>query len=123
MTDVAPGFRPEQALAFRIALQGPAYEGPPQLRARVGDLEARLRALPGVTDVGFSTVLPLSGRGSMLGFGVEGVPPPPPNVNAEIAVASVSPTYFTAIGATLRSGRQFTDGDTEGAPPVALINV
>ena len=64
------------------------------------EIEARLRSLPGVTSAGVSTVLPLSGRGSMLGFAVDGAPPPPANVNAEIAVASVSPGYFDAIGAT-----------------------
>ncbi len=122
MTEVNTGFRAEQAMSFRIALQGPAYQTVALVRARVEDLETRLRGLPGVTDVGFSTVLPLSGRGSMLGFAVEGAPPPPPNVNAEIAVASVSPTYFRAIGTPLQAGRGFTERDSANAPPVAMIN-
>jgi hypothetical protein len=37
-------------------------------------------------------------------FAVDGAPPPPPNVNQEIAVASASPDYFKAIGAPLKRG-------------------
>jgi putative ABC transport system permease protein len=122
MTQVAPGFRADQALTFRIGLQGPAYEKPVQVRSRVEEIETRLRSLPGVEAVGVSTVLPLSGRGSMLGFGVADAPPPPANVNAEIAVASASPAYFRAIGAELRGGRIFTPQDAADAPPVAMIN-
>ena len=62
---------------------------------------------PASPSTGVSTVLPLSGLGSMLGFAVEGAPPPPSNVNPEIAVASVSPGYFDAIGATVQRGRTF----------------
>jgi len=122
MTQVAPGFRVDQAMTFRIALQGTGYQAPPQLRARIDEIETALRSLPGVTSAGVSTVLPLSGRGSMLGFSVEGAPPPPANVNAEIAVASASAGYFTAIGATLQRGRAFTPHDTADTPPVAVIN-
>src|SRR5574339_209034 len=34
----------------------------------------------------------------------------------------VSPSYFDALGITLRSGRVLSDNDVAGAPPVALIN-
>jgi putative ABC transport system permease protein len=122
MTEVKTGFSAEQAISFRIALQGPAYQKAEIVRARVGELETRIGALPGIQDVGISTVLPLSGRGSMLGFAVEGAPPPPPNVNPEIAVASVSPTYFRAIGTPLQAGREFTAQDTAGTLLVAMIN-
>ena len=58
----------------------------------------------------------------MVGFAVEGAPPPPPNVNPEIALASVTPDYFRAIGAPLRRGRQFSEQDQTQAPGVAIIN-
>ena len=72
--------------------------------------------------VGAGTVLPLSGLGSIWNFTVEGAPPPPPDVNAEIAIASITPDYFRAIGTPLRRGRFFTKGDRNEAPPVAIIN-
>jgi putative ABC transport system permease protein len=122
MTHVSPGFRAEQAMTFRVSLQGNAYQTGVQLRARATEIEDQLRQLPGVTAVGLSTVLPLSGRGSLVGFAVDGAPPPPANINAEIALASVSPGYFTAIGAGLQRGRTFTAQDTAESPRVAMIN-
>ena len=79
------------------------------------EFEDRLRALPGVTAVAATSVLPLSGRGAMIDFAVEGAPPPPPNVNPEIAVASATPDYFRAIGAPLHRGRLFTDAGSHGS--------
>jgi putative ABC transport system permease protein len=81
-----------------------------------------VRALPGVTAVAASTVLPLTGLGSLINFSVEGAPPPPPDVNEEIAIASITPEYFRAIGTPVARGRQFTDHDRAEAPPVAIIN-
>jgi putative ABC transport system permease protein len=122
LTRVDPGFRPEQAIAFRVALQGEEYADGTQIRARVQTLTERLEALPGVTHVGVTTVLPLRGPGALLNFAVEGAPEPPPNVNQEIAVARVSPDYFAAIGTRIVRGRGFTELDRDEAPPVALIN-
>jgi putative ABC transport system permease protein len=121
LTRVSPGFRPEQALSFRVTLQGEKYRQDEPTRIRVAEFKERLSALPGVATVAATSVLPLSGRGAMLGFAVEGVPPLP-NVNPEIAVASTTPDYFRAIGAPLRLGRQFTDQDHTEAPRVAIIN-
>ena len=102
LTRVNPGFQAEQALSFRVTLQGEKYrqDAPdPDSRGRVRGTPAR--ACPASAAVAATSVLPLSGRGAMLGFAVEGAPPPPPNVNAEIAVASATPDYFRAIGAPL----------------------
>ncbi len=122
LTSVDPGFRPDQALSFRVALQSAKYREDAPTRLRVAEFEERLRALPGVTCVATTSVLPLSGRGAMVGFAVEGAPPPPPNVNAEIAMASVTPDYFRAIGAAVRRGRPFSDQDHADAPRVAILN-
>jgi len=122
LTRVDPGFRTEQALSFRVVLQGERYKEDAPTRVRVSEFEQRLGALPGVTNVGVTSVLPLSGRGAMVGFAVEGAPPPPPNVNPEIALASITPDYLRAIGATLERGRQFAPTDDTNAPRVAIVN-
>ena len=122
LTRVNPGFQPEGAMAIRVTFQGELYKGGEQIRNRVNEIEERLRALPGVTAVAVGTVLPLGGVGALLDFAVDGAPPPPPDVNQEIAVANVSPDYFRAIGAPLQRGRVFTTLDHEKAPQVALFN-
>ncbi len=120
LTHVAPGFAIEQAMSFRIALFGQGYD-PDTVRARVTDFETALRALPGITAAATTSVLPLSGPGPRLAFSVEGVPLPM-GVNPEIGVVSVTPGYRRAIGATLVTGRDFTNHDDASAPPVAIIN-
>ena len=92
------------------------------MRRRVDQVIERLRALPGVTAVAASNTLPLSGPGAMNDFAVEGAPPPPPDVNQEIAVASATPDYFKAIGAPLKRGRLINELDQPKSPPVVLIN-
>ena len=122
LTRVDPGFRAEQALSFRVVLQGERYTQDEPTRIRVAEFEQNLRRLPGVSMVGATSLLPLSGRGAMVGFAVEGAPPPPPNVNPEIALASTTPDYLRAIGAALRQGRHFSTHDDTAAPRVAIVN-
>jgi predicted permease len=122
LTRVDPGFRAEQAVTFRLSLQGSRYAEGQQIRNYFTALSDRLRAVPGVTHVGGSSLLPMSGFSSILSFSVEGAPPPPSNVNPEIAVASVTPQYFDAIGTPLMAGRMFEAQDRSDAPPVVLIN-
>ena len=121
LTRVEPGFRPDHAMAFRVAMQGPEYDRP-KIRRQVIEIENRLRALPGVTAVAATQVLPLSGRGGLIDFQVEGAPPPPPDVNQEIGIVSVTPEYFKALGTPLVGGRHLSDRDHADAPRVTVIN-
>ena len=122
LTRVNPGFQPEGAMAVRVTLQGELYKNGDQVRNRVADIEDRLRALPGVIAAGAGSILPLGGLGALNDFAVDGAPPPPPNVNAEIAVAGATPEYFRAIGTSLQRGRLFTNLDHAKSPPVAVLN-
>jgi predicted permease len=122
LTQVNPGFQPEGAISVRLTLQGAEYQTGDRVRARVDQLISRLRGLPQVTAVAASSILPLGGLGNLNDFAVEGAPPPPPDVNQEIAVATATPEYFKAIGAPLIRGRLFNDRDHAKSPAVALIN-
>ena len=121
LTRVDPGFRPERAIAFRVVLQGERYDGAQPILAQADAIVERLKALPGVTSVGVATTLPLNGRGALVDFAVNDAPPPP-NVNAEIGMASVTPDFFRAIGTAITRGRGLGDGDVAAAPSVAVIN-
>jgi putative ABC transport system permease protein len=121
LTDVPSGFVADRAMSFRLSFQGPAYEKPEAVSLRVAAIQERLRALPGVSAVAVATALPLS-RGSMVDFSVEGAPPPPPNVNAEISMVSVTPEYFAAVGVPLKRGRLISPTDTADSPVVVVAN-
>jgi putative ABC transport system permease protein len=122
LTGVDPGFQPGGAMSVRVTLQGAEYQNGDQVRARVDQLVERLRGLPGVTAIAVGSILPLGGLGALNDFAVDGAPPPPPNVNQEIAVASATPDYFKAIGAPLKRGRLFNDLDQPKSPMVVLLN-
>lgn len=121
LTQVAPGFATEQALAFRVAFYGRGYEID-RVQARVREIEAALRILPGVTSAAATSLLPLRGPGPRLAFSVENAPPPPAGVNPEIGVISVTSEYLDTIGARLSMGRALTDRDRGETPMVAMMN-
>jgi putative ABC transport system permease protein len=121
MTAVPSGFVADQAMSFRVTFQGPAYQKPEAVTERIAAIQERLRALPGVTSVAVASALPLS-KGSLVDFAVEGAPPPPANVNAEIAMVSVTPDYFAAVGVPLKAGRLISESDTAESPVVVVAN-
>jgi len=121
LTRVDPAFVAEHAVVFRVALFGRGYDQH-KIRTRVTEFEREVRALPGVTTAAATSLLPLSGPGPRLAFGVEGAPPLAPDRNPEIGVASVTPDYFRTIGTPLIRVRGFTDRDHGEAPGVAIIN-
>lgn len=122
LTRVNPGFQPERAVAFRIAMGPATYPEGQQIRDFVDGLTERLGAMPGVTAVGAASTLPLSGISSLIDFAVDGAPPPPDDVNAEISIVSVTPDYHAAIGARIVRGRPLDERDGAAEPLVALIN-
>ena len=45
-----------------------------------------------------------------------------PGVDTNSRFNEVGPGYFSALGMPLIAGREFTDSDGDGAPPVAIVN-
>ena len=81
-----------------------------------------LRRLPGVKFAAASSFLPVSGRGSVIHFNIQGRAPRNPSeyVMANYRVASSE--YFQALRIPLIAGRWIEDSDREGAQPVVVIN-
>lgn len=123
LSRVDPGFVAERGVSFRVMLQGPAYAEREAIVRTADRIVERLRALPGVTAAAATSELPLTGVSTLWTFSVAGAPPPPPNVNAEIAVVGATDEYLRALGATLLRGRGLAPSDSRpDAPPVALLN-
>jgi len=116
-----PGFRPEQAVAFRIQLPPERYRDDGSKRAMLTSFLTRLRALPGVTYAGAINDLPLSGSNSNGNFSIEGQVFDKAHEPA-IEYRFASPGYIEAMGIALKEGRTFEDPDRAGAEPVALVN-
>jgi predicted permease len=117
---VDPGFRPDNVLTFQIAMPARHVD----LASRVGfydQLDARLRALPGVAAVGGTTRVPLGSTSVTTMVEVDGRNVPAgqrPEVELRRAVFD----YFGAMGIPLVRGRVFEPTDVYGAPNVAVVN-
>lgn len=121
LLNVDPGYRAENLLTARLALP-PRYPDNTRHVQFYEQVLQRLAALPGVTAVGATSHLPLTGYNMGSTLRVEGRTPPPGEREPGAPVARVNPDYFRTMGIALRSGRFFTDGDTDGAPTVALLS-
>ncbi len=83
--------------------------------------ETELAALPGVTSVSTALVAVLGGSSWGNDVAVEGFQGGP-DVDQGSRYNEVGPHYFSTMGMPLVSGREFDDGDVEGAPKVAVVN-
>jgi putative ABC transport system permease protein len=120
---VDPGFDAERVLTLGLDLDPQRYPGPEARIAFFRELTGRLRGLPGVAAASYGDSVPLSGFNMILrGLQAEGKPPLDPEQQPEVAITSVGPDYFRALGIRLLRGRAFTEQDTAGSPPVAVIS-
>ena len=115
LTDVDPGFRPDNVLAFRVALPNTSYPEDHHRTAFFDRLLERLDALPQITAAGMAQTLPMRGD-YYLSVAIQGRPAPKPGDELSANHRVVSPGYFAALGIPLLRGRTFTDaGRGKGA--------
>jgi putative ABC transport system permease protein len=119
LQSVPPGFDPEHAVSFRVTLPGAKYGEDPKVIAFFEQYLARLRALPGVTAAGGSTVIGLEGQGWTGDLFVDGRPD---FWGRELRHKEVTPGYFAAMGLPLVRGRDLSVADTATAEPVVVVN-
>jgi predicted permease len=121
MLETAPGFDPEHVITAEVALPAKAYSTQPRIDAFFRQLEDRLRTLPGVRAVGFSSNLPAIGQNSGRMFTPVGYVTAP---GAEWRIASnylVAGDYFAAMHIPLIAGRYFRPADDLPDAPLAVI--
>ncbi|MGH7483374.1 MAG: ABC transporter permease, partial [Longimicrobiales bacterium] len=85
-------------------------------------MQSRLAALPGVSQVGFGSTIPLRSAGFMLEIIAEGHPIAPGQPMPRAEYRTAGPDYFTAAGIPLLAGRTFDATDRAGTARVAVLN-
>jgi len=119
---VKPGFNPQHLLTMRIGLTNQQYIKSVDRKRFVGELNARLEAVPGVESVGIGDDLPIAGTDSSTTLKIQDQPAVSSDDSASVGLHVINPHYFDALGTRLLKGRVFTDRDAAGAPSVFIIN-
>lgn len=119
MLEADPGFRPEKVLTMSVSLPQVKYHDPAKVRLFFQQVMEKVRAIPGVE--ASASTLPLLG-GWQNGFTIEGKPDPLPGQMPSTDVARVTPDFHKTMGIRLVKGRYFTEHDTDGQPPVCIVD-
>jgi putative ABC transport system permease protein len=119
------GYRAESVLTMLVDPLGSSYPTPETLQQFFDQVEAEVRAVPGVADVGWSSGLPLGE--SVFGeypfhYEVVGEAAVDPARKPTTAFQVVSPEYFSTLELPIVAGRNFDDRDRRGSPRVAIVN-
>jgi predicted permease len=120
LREVDPGFNAHNVWTAEMALNGPQFEKTAGVAQVIRAGRERLNAVPGVITAAATNSMPLVG-GFGLPFIIVGKPLNGPQTGGAGWMA-VSAGYFDAFKIPLVRGRDFTDNDTAGSQPVAIIN-
>ena len=115
---VDPGFDPSGVTAVDVALPPSRYAGAPSQRAFVDEAVSRLGALPSVTAVAATNLVPQGDGSSGIGVAVEGRPAPAPGDELSASYRVITPDYFKTLGIPIVAGRGFTAQDARIAVPL-----
>jgi predicted permease len=121
LNHVDPGFNSSNLLTFRVSLSPTRYPKTESLVPFYDEVLRRIDSLPGVRSSTISLTLP------MMGFPMMPVQPadaPLRKLNQRPLgmIQFITSDYFRTLGIPLRRGREFTERDKIGAPPVTIIN-
>jgi putative ABC transport system permease protein len=122
LREANPGFDAAGALTLRVSLPEARYGDSTRVIAYYRAAVERLRALPGVTEVGAVSHLPLGGSNASRGYYIAGREPQSPAERRSGRYRRATPGYFAALGIPIRRGRAFDEGDREEAARAAVIN-
>jgi putative ABC transport system permease protein len=120
MMNTDPGFQPRGTLTASIELPAARYDRPAATDFLRRAAE-RVRLLPGVRDVAFSSDLPWTNYDENTSFSIVGRQFPAEE-GPEARYHFITDDYTRAIGTPLVAGRDLTASDVQGAPPVVLLN-
>jgi putative ABC transport system permease protein len=116
------GFETQNIVRFGVILPEARYPSIDTVRGFYRELEARLRAIPGIDSVGSVWGPPLGDSRATGIVLVEGRPEPPPELQREASIHSVGPGWLETMRVPLRRGRLLETSDDAGGEPVAVVN-
>ena len=120
---VDPGFDVGGVATTRLSTESWGYDDT-RGRAFYRSLREQVAALPGVTAVAYTDILPLtmSTSGATIQVGSAPSGPDDQSGRVRVQVSHVDPGYFEVVRIPLVRGRPFASSDDDRAPKVAIVN-
>jgi predicted permease len=115
------GFDPDHLLNVFLDTQEIGYDAP-RTKGFYRELEARVRALPGVESASLAFSVPMGNYNDGRAVYIEGHPIAPGHQPPLVLFNRVDAPYFATLRVPFLRGRFFTESDNESAPPVAIVN-
>jgi len=115
-----PGFEREHLLTFSLFANGEKQSSRAAIAGLWNDVEAELRAIPGVTGVGSTSAGPLFGGGDGSAEVILAGKATP--IGAAAAWFNVSPGYFNTLGVPILRGHDLDRRDSTGSIRPVLVN-
>ena len=122
LIEVDPGFDPTHLVTANMFLPPAVFTEATTRRQFFERVEQNVAALPGVLEVGLTTILPMTGRNSGLLFSIEGRPDPEHADDLNARIRTVNDGYLDAMRIPLLRGRMFGQADTPEGTPTLIIN-
>jgi predicted permease len=122
LTHVDMGFRTDHILTFGLPLPFERLKTPEQLTTFYRRLVEGVQALPGITAVSASTGMPVYGTHFGMPFDIVGKKVADRSQRPGAGFNMVTPGYFSTFGIRIARGRAFTEADSAGSMPVAIVN-
>jgi putative ABC transport system permease protein len=114
-----PGFEREHLLTFSVFAPSEKFGAGAGIATLWNRIETELQSLPGVVEVGSASAGPLFGGEETDDVRFEG---PGGSSRAPVRWFDVSPRFFHTLGVPIVRGRNLSENDRIGSPPVALVN-
>jgi len=122
LSHVNPGFQPEHIVTARITPNESFCSDVERCLALYRSLLDQAQAAPGVNGAALVNTLPLGGRVTKRSVDIENFTGSPGQTSPLFWMDAVTPSYFRVMNISLLSGRSFSEGETSGNPPVAIVN-
>jgi putative ABC transport system permease protein len=122
LASVNPGVDTTNVLAMELPMPQTEFTNSASLTNYLQVIADNVRSLPGVRAAAMANATPIDGFVRFMPCLIEGWGYLPYSQRPGCDFKKVSPAYFDTVGMRLLKGRGLTESDTDGAPPVAVIN-
>ncbi len=123
LTNVDPGFDPDNVLTLQIELpMATTYPTQEQRDIFFRELLDRIETVPGIESSSMTNAPPMGEGGFNISFTILGSGTATTSEDPEADLQVIESSYFETMGIPLLAGRSFSGTDTRNAPRVAIVS-